>query len=321
MKDLEAYCGLFCNEYKFAPQIAFFFDQFRKHRIRHYQLPLDKRDALSVELFNDFVTTMRVNAVAAKLKKRVADWASKPKKNKRSLERFEAQLFRRHGRVTAVRLDLHHHKAIFTPEEIEPVVKAAWEREFYNAVDFFGERRDVQKKAIEGRVSLQEVQRDRKRLFTNIKGKPSLFRNLVGYVWRIECAREAGYHLHVTLFWNGAEVEGDWFYAQEVGNYWNTVITKGRGYFENCNAKRPKYGKSWGLGTVNHWDAEKRQQLRHALEYFCKTNQMVQVLPYAGCHLFGCGFVHRERPARGGRPRSRTGTGRQHAASASIRYP
>jgi len=165
---------------------------------------------------------------------------------------------------------------------------------------------------VEGRIALEEVQKDRKRLFTNLKGKPSLFKHLVGYVWRIEFGRQAGYHLHVLFFFDGAYVQKHEYIAQEIGYYWRDVITQGRGYFENCNRKKSKYGEAWALGEIDHWDAIKRHKLSYALQYFCKTSQLVQVVPYVGCRLFGCGFVHRQRKVHGGRPRTKGVVGSNH---------
>ena len=112
------------------------------------------------------------------------------------------------------------------------------------------------------------------------------------------------------LFFDGSYVQKHEHIAQDVGKYWQNVITNGRGYFENCNLKKKKYGDSWALGAIDHWDTIKREKLVNAMSYFCKTNQLVQVVPYAGCRLFGCGFVHRQRKVRGGRPRTKgVGTG------------
>lgn len=303
MTRLCEYSELYSKDYQFSPLLDFFFEQYRSHPIKDYCMMLEGSDLDSVALFNGFIAAMRLEASKVKLKKKVADWESKAKKNKKRLEEFERRLFQRYARLMVIRLDFNYHKAEFTDAEIEAALeeKAALKKrdleEYLAGDDLTGKR------VWEGRISLEEVQKDRKRLFTNLKGKRSLFEHLVGYVWRIECGREAGYHLHVMFFFDGSQVHKHEYLAQEIGKYWRDVITDGRGYFHNCNLDRRRYGNASALGEVNYWDIKKRENLRQAMTYFCKSNQVVQMLPYPGCRLFGTGFSHREREGRAGRPR------------------
>lgn len=307
LESLHSYSQIYSSDYKYSPLIVFFFEQYRKHPIKDYALALDKHDAegFSVELFNDFVTSMRNVAINTNLKKKIADWSSKPKKNMERLIEFEGDLFQRHARLMVIRLDFNYHKATFTREEVEQILAESRRRKEFDQANYLAGEDISTPKIIEGRVALEEVQKDRERLFTNMKGKPSLFKHLVGYVWRIEFGREAGYHLHVLFFFDGAHVQKHEHIAQEIGNYWRDKITKGRSYFENCNRKKSKYGDDWALGQIDHWDAVKREKLRKAMQYFCKTSQLVQVVPYRGCNLFGSGFTRRQRKVSGGRPRTR----------------
>lgn len=304
-KYVHVYSRLYSQDYKYSPLLTFFFEEYRKHLIRDYFPPSYGYDQQGVELFNDFVASMRKNAVVRKLKKFVADWESKQKKNLKRLVAFQAALFAGTARVTALRLDMGYHKATFTLQEIDRIIAESVTQKECDQADYLAGLDISQPRVIEGRIALEEVQNDRNRFFANIKGKPSLFEHLLGYVWTIECGRVAGYHLHMMLFFDGSHVQKHEYIAQEIGKYWQNVITNGRGYFENCNLKKKKYGDSWALGVIDHWDTIKREKLVNAMSYFCKTNQLVQVVPYAGCRLFGCGFIHRHRKAPGGRPRTR----------------
>lgn len=314
LKSLPTYGDSFSTNYIFSPLLTFFFDQWRKHPISAYHVPGCNPDAVSIKLFGDFVGTMRANARISKLKKLVADWESKSAKNKKRLHDFERELFNRYSRVIAIRLDLYHHKAIFTPTEIHLALTEA-EKHANEDMTRYRAGHDISgRPTMGGRVSFEEVQQDRLRLFANMKGKPSLFEHAIGYVWRIEFGRSAGYHLHLCLFFLGSQVQKHGYLAQAIGYYWRDGITKGRGYFENGNLKEKQYGKAWAFGEVNYWESAKREELKRSLGYFCKTNQMVQAVPYAGCQLFGCGFFHRKRMTHGGRPRAKD-------ASASWNFP
>jgi len=305
-KHLANYSRLYSKNYQFAPEKQFFFEQYRAHPISTYHLTLiGERDKDGIASFDDFVTSMRKNAVTSKLKKRINDWQSKSKKNLKRLEKLQRQLFDDTACVLAVRIDCYLHKALFTPAEIDQVILEAMMQKEHDQIDYWSGNDISQPRIMEGRVSLKQLQRDRKRLFVNMKSKPSLFKHAIGYVWRIECGRKGGYHLHLMLFYNGSDVQCHQYIAQEVGKYWQDVITDGRGYFNNCNLERSKHRDRWALGKIHHWDSVKRSNLNEYLTYFCKTNQLVQVVPYAGCHLFGCGFFHRRRKGQGGRPRMR----------------
>lgn len=314
LESLHSYSQLYSSEWTFSPLIAFFFEQYRKHPIKDYFPVLDENDpdGFSAYLFNDFVTTMRKNALVTKLKKEVADWESKPQKNMTRLIKFEAALFERYARLMVIRLDFNYHKAIFTPEEVERKVTEAMRRREGDQADYLSGKDISKPQVVEGRIALEEVQKDRAHLFANMKGKPSLFKHLVGYVWRLEYTRMAGYHMHVLFFFDGSHVQKHEHIAQEIGCYWRDVITEGRSYFENCNNNKSKYGDAWALGQIDHWDIAKRENLRNAMQYVCKTSQLVQVVPYDGCHLFGSGFVRRRRMVIGGRPRTRQAIGSQN---------
>lgn len=314
IERLHNYSLLYSSGYTFSPLIAFFFEQYRKHAIKDYALALDKHDpdSFSSELFNDFVTTMRREAVVTKLKKKISDWNGKFKESRDRIAKFDAELFHEYSRLMVIRLDFDYHKATFTEEEVEKLYAEALERKERDMAEFLDGSDISAPGTIEGRIALEEVQKDRKRFFANMKGKPSLFKHLVGYVWRIEYTRGAGYHMHVMLFFNGEFVDKHEYYAQEIGYYWRDVITEGRGYFENCNLKKSSYGDAWALGQIDHWDGAKRDRLRKAMEYFCKTSQVVLVVPYPKCRLFQTVILRRQRKGAGGRPRTRSIVGAEN---------
>lgn len=214
-------------------------------------------------------------------------------------------MFRRHARILVVRLDLHRKAMHFTEEELFEHIEAEECRQKADRTAYLEGAELWGSEPITGRVPFETVQRDRARLFANMKGKPSLFKHLVGYVWRIEFTPGAGYHLHVALFFNGTKVQNHEWLAQQIGEYWRDVITGGQGWFHNCNMAWNKDAPNYALGVINYTDHAKRGALLGALGYLCKLSQQVLVLPYEGCKLFGAGFVHRDRKNRSGRPRTK----------------
>lgn len=297
---LPNYGDLYSRHRTFHPLAQFFFEEYRRHPIVEIFPPVLPTD---IHRFDDFIRHLRKRAAELGLKKKVSDWDSKTKKNKKRLKRFESELFSRHARLVAIRLDLSYHKASFTPQEISKFLdEDALDRTSGSAVPKAdGDCPRLESQEI--RVALEEVQRDRERLFANMKGKPSLFKHLVGYVWRIECSPRAGYHIHLALFFDGSRVQHHEWLAQEIGNYWNQ-LTHGRGRFHNCNLAWKKNAPNYGIGVINHDETEKRHLLvDNVLTYLCKDSQLVQITPHPRCKLFGSGFVHRAKAKKRGRPR------------------
>jgi hypothetical protein len=307
---LKRFSELYSRGHKFHPFLAFFFEEYRKHPIKdcgdcfHSEITVEGKKVS--DIFDDFIATLRAKALAVNLRKKGSDWDSKFRKNLKRLRKLEADMHRRHARILAVRLDLHHKATHFTEEELHKHIEAeARRQEADQAAYIAGADLDAWEPVV-GRVPFETVQRDRERLFANMKGKPSLFKHLVAYVWRIEFTPGAGYHLHIALFFNGSRVQNDEWLAQQIGEYWRDVITEGKGRFHNCNRDWSKGAPNYALGIINYTDHAKRSALLSALEYLCKLSQQVLVLPYEGCKLFGAGFVHRERKNGSGRPRSKT---------------
>mgnify|MGYP001627421455 CR=1 FL=1 len=306
---LPQFADLYRSGYSYHPLLKFFFEEYRKHPIKHCaELGYDDitADCSTVSsVFDDFIATMRASAKEIKLRKRVTNWESKYAKNSRRIKKMEETMMRRYGRVVVIRLDLHHAAVHFTPDEVLLHEYGQSRQHLEDQVHYYAGN-DLDATPLTGRVPFEVVHEDRRRLFANMKGKTTLFRHAVAYVWRIEFTPEAGYHLHLALFFDGSKVEKHEWLAEQVGGYWRDDITRGTGSFYNCNRAWDKDAPGYGLGVIHHYDTHKRVALVNALDYLCKRTQQVVVLPYEGCNLFGSGFLHRERHTGRGRPRTRT---------------
>lgn len=296
---LDLYADLYSADYTYNPLLRHFFEVYRIHPIRHLSIRRTNRlPEADIALCNDFLATMRAKAVEKKLKKQVADWESKPKKNAKTLIALESKMFGICSRLVLVRMDLYHKRKVFSSERLDAAYKREQaqkvddEREFSNGGEISVRR------PLEDVESIADLKRHLKRLTENVKCKPTLFRHLVGYAWCIEYAKMAGHHVHLVLFFDGQHVEKHSL-ASAIGQYWIDTITRGEGHFRDCNSNRDRYGNDWPIDAIDQGDNAKREKLRqNLLTYFCKTSQMVQVLPYRKCRLFGRSFVHRTNMAR-----------------------
>jgi hypothetical protein len=314
---LGSYANTYSNHYQYHPLLQFFFDEYANHVIKDCSC-LHGNDQLRdgrliSEVFDDFIAVLRSRAPIIKLKKKVHDWEGVIQKQKNALMRLEHAAFAARKRIAVIRLDFLHHAAQLHTKEIESLMHAGrhYKRtDIERLTDIADESSD---NLIKGRVTFEQLQRDRTHFFANLKGKTSLFKHLLGYAWCIEFTPGAGYHMHLVFLFNGSKIEKHAWLAQQIGEYWKTSITKGRGYFENCNMKWDETSPKYGLGIIEETDARKRQNLRQeVLSYLTKPGQLVLMLPYKGCNRFGSCLLHRNRAKGRGRPRGR---GSNHGAT------
>ncbi|MDF1875202.1 inovirus-type Gp2 protein [Sulfurimonas sp. SAG-AH-194-I05] len=122
-------------------------------------------------------------------------------------------------------------------------------------------------------ITAEEANKDMNRLFSNMRSKPSIFIDKVGYVMKREYTEDKGMHFHAVFFFNGQKVLKDAHKADEIGAYWSKNITKERGVYHNCN--NSKY-KNHGIGMLEHRDSEKRKILdTKVIAYLTKEEQTI----------------------------------------------
>lgn len=303
----------------YHPAIQHFLEQYRSHPISEFSQQRSnsvlKNGMTLAETFIDFIRTLKSEAAINGIRKKIADHDAKLKKNLKQLRKWERRLFCRCSRLVFIRLDLEYMASILSEEEAKSFDQdAALMRTRNGLIYLSGER-------LEGRalppmkVSFEDVQRDRVKLFDNMRSKPSLFEHLVGYAWRFEYALDTGFHIHVLLAFKGSEVQKHEWLSKLIGDYWCEDITKGRGRFHSCNLDWDKDAKGYGIGAIEWHDDLHRVNLRErVLPYLAKFDQYILVRPYKGAKLMGTGFFHREEATKRGRPRKERDQHRQPPA-------
>lgn len=131
------------------------------------------------------------------------------------------------------------------------------------------------KKPYSSDVTLDEATKDLNRLLNNRRSKPVIFEDNIGYIVKKEYTEDKGVHLHALFMFDGQKVLKDAYKADEIGNYWNENITKGKGSYYNCNKnKYPEHG----IGMLDYTDIEKRKHLDSAMAYLSKDEQHIDSL-------------------------------------------
>ncbi len=120
-----------------------------------------------------------------------------------------------------------------------------------NLKDYFQELLDHHRKLLLVRVdlsysaqaqpSISRFSRDIKKLVSRIQDRDSIFKDQVGYVYRLEQGgKSRGYHCHLLIIYNGSLRNRDSYLAQSIGELWQDKITAGDGQFFNCNQANHK---------------------------------------------------------------------------------
>lgn len=198
-------------------------------------------------MFNRLITAIRHGGERVQF--RVAARALRKAVQRREKEYFSYadDLFERFSRLMVVRVDLHYLKIESEGFDTNAVVVAGASR----------------------------LNSDLQRMLSNARHKPALFEHLVGYILKLESGDGRGAHVHCLLFFNGAYVCKDVWYAEEIGKYWRDTITHGDGTYWNCNSRKAKY-KRLAVGMVNHFDHDLRSNLKGVITYLCKIDQLIE---------------------------------------------
>lgn len=125
------------------------------------------------------------------------------------------------------------------------------------------------KKDVSDSITLEDINKDFNRLLNNRRNNCTFDGN-VGYVAKKEDGEERGLHIHAMFFYDGQKIHKDILKGKQIGEYWEEVITKGKGNYHNCNMNDYK---EKGVGMLAHNDKEKREKLNTAMSYLCKDDE------------------------------------------------
>lgn len=155
-----------------------------------------------------------------------------------------------------------------------------------------------------GSITLDDVIKHRDTFFRS-RNYNNLMSCIKAYVWAIEEGEDTGFHLHVILFCLPV-TKDDERLANQIGDYWEDVVTEGRGRYWNSNRAdlKPGYerrGHGVGVGLIEHNNGKMRGSLLENLLYLAKAEQQLQVRAEGNVHTFGMSGVPKKEKA--GRPR------------------
>ncbi len=73
-------------------------------------------------------------------------------------------------------------------------------------------------------------------------------------------------------------MSADIYRAQRIGELWER-ITRGQGYFNNCNLGKERYKDRLGGGLIHRSDLSARANVHYAMRYLVKKDQHLRLKP------------------------------------------
>ena len=272
--QLNGYLLVYSKDCFYSPQVELFFSACRELNLLGHEfvvpVAVNAQGVTDAELFNRLIDKIREKGRAPQYRNKVAQ------DRYRAFDRFyknvnyvDALFEHVRSRLIIIRLDLKYRSEHVT------------------------------------NMKVGQAQDDLAHFFSNMRNKPVLFDDLVGYIWKLERSDHGSDHFHVMLFFSNDRLRNDSYRSEQIGQYWEDVITKGRGCYFSCNRQEYKdQQKRLSVSRIEHDDHEKRYNLLYQLAYFCKEEQRIRAKPKQKSRAYGRGEMPQIKETRRGRSRS-----------------
>lgn len=271
------------SEHNLDPRIEIFYKEAEKRFLPSYAREIADRDFRRLrfvhdkvetinDLFNDFVNEIRLVTKTPSFKKAIKNYKRSASENQRELLAYLEAHSELHSRMMVIRLDLSYKKTE-PPKTLDALV-----------------------------LLLNEAKNHRSLLLKAMRA--SWFKDyLLGYVWKLEYGKEKLFHYHFLFLFDGSRIRKDVEIAKMIGDLWSRKITKGKGLYYNCNAKKSFYQKP-GIGIIEHDSHEKIANLKNeVISYLTKPDEYIRLLLPNNSRTFGKGEMPKPRESSVGRPR------------------
>ena len=178
-------------------------------------------------------------------KKFIQGFKRNNRRNQRNLEEYFAALVERHRKLLLVRVDLHYSS--------------------------------------ENNPSMQQFSEDVEKLISRIQNKDTIFKDQVGYAYRLEQGGESrGYHCHLLIIYNGSLHCNDGYLGMKIGALWQEKIASKDDEFYNCNQSKYKRGYkekgTLGIGMIHRADQREVENAHAVISYLYSPEKDDQYL-------------------------------------------
>ena len=297
---LGAMVQLYSRRSRHSPPLQLFFDCFAAHDIRRCTLTGPDRQfvdgsRIEAEVFEDFLRKLREQGARVGIVKQLSDWNNASDDNGKSVRRYVDALFERNGTLVPVHLELWSADCRIDEARVEEIANMVEEERAKDMAALCAKAdEEANSSELEEHHDASAVVADRDRLLDNMRAKPAIFRNLAGYVWRIEWSY-TGFYLRVVFLFDDSEPHTAEWLGELIGRYWSDVITKGKGVYRNLNISSRKFA---GVGKIHSKDAAKRVNLVQVLRRLARRDRYICVKPRVSCKRFGMGRLPKRKMSK-----------------------
>lgn len=207
------------------------------------------------EVFNNLLDLIRIKEQSPQFKQKLALRKDKSSKRYRGAKSYVGRLFDNHSVLEVIRIDLSFRNDLAISMAAE------------GAKEYF------------------------QKFKNNLRGKPSLFDDMVGHIWKLGWAPEKGFYFHLILLFVDSDTFNSENVARQIGEYWIQKICNGNGVFMNSNVSEHS-DRNLGTGKIKADESEKMKILVSVAERMAKMDQYLQPTPLGEGKLFGHGALN-----------------------------
>lgn len=149
-------------------------------------------------------------------------------------------------------------------------------------------------------LTYNEVQEHRKSMTKHIK--KYLGKAYAGYACKLEYGLIKGYHFHWFILAKKSMVRRDILIGKALGEYWDAVVTNGRGIHFNCNVQKDSY-RDRCIGELRHDDPSFWKGVQQLTAYMTKPDYHLCKITPPKCRNFWRGKTPKPRTTKTGRKR------------------
>jgi len=288
-------CGrwmdLYWPGYTYSADLQPFFDCFMQHpfaRVFGYGAPAAFDQATAADLYNNFVASLRTEAVRRGVRKTLADARANVRDQASSIGRYLGGLTSQHRSLVPVRVDFYYQQDAF--DGSDAMLRGGWavtnEGIWMSAPSSLP--MNLGRPETQGRIDTAVAMAHRDSFFSNRRGADKhLFEHMVGHVCKLERGGRSGaHHFHCVFLIDARGLnEGDIVMLKYgLSDRWRRV-TRGQGLMFDCHDEGYRrsiesHGR-WAIDRLNCEDAvQVARFIDYIVGYFAKDEgQMVRVKP------------------------------------------
>ncbi|MDN7914771.1 hypothetical protein [Burkholderia cepacia] len=238
IRGIHLWCPiLYASDIELPPIVQLCLDVYRAHELREFS-PISPSHGLPdgrfvADVCDDYIADVRVEGIKTGIMRQQIDWVRNAENNEHTVGKYVNRLREVHGDLAMFGIDLMCECVNLSEEGALTRAAQLEVRASENQAMFFNGM-DEHVPASDGQVGIEQVLSDRERLFSNLKGKSTIVKHMVGYVCSVSWSRVGGFYLYDAFIFDGKQVDQEDCLAlsEAVGRYWAESVTCGRGHYK-----------------------------------------------------------------------------------------